>query len=377
VPAASPRRVHAPSRSTTSPLKDIFLRTEQRLSAATSWASRSVETGIAPALGRLRSEARALALPYSRDEREALALLFLPFLLVASAVVVHQSVRSLHAYVTITSVAGPELTSAPTVAPPAAVNPPSQSPVPDVPADMTLTPLAPAGDIERTALLVPPDTIETREADEDADPAPRGICAIDLSPRSTAVLSSAEKPFGLRLAQAAETQVGSFVVYNDAYRTISYPKGDVPGFFGVCSDVVVRAYRALGLDLQELVHQARAGRGDASIDHRRVETLRRFLAQRGETLPVTSFAEDYRPGDIVTYHRPQNRGTQAHIAIVSSVLAPSGRPMIVHNRGWGPQLEDALFVDEITGHYRYAGPAPVRNATATETEPSASTAALR
>ncbi|HYD15075.1 MAG TPA: DUF1287 domain-containing protein [Hyphomicrobium sp.] len=378
-PAAAPPRAHALPRSTASPLKVIFLRTEQRLSAVTSWASRLAETDIAPALSRIRSEARALALPYSRDEREALALLFLPFLLVASAVVVHQSVRALHAYVTITSVAGPELSSAPTVAAPPAATPPSQSPVPDVPADLTLTPLAPAGDIERTALLVPPDTIETREADEDADPAPHGICAIDQAPRSTAAISSAEKLFGVRLAEAAEAQVGSFVVYNDAYRTISYPKGDVPGLFGVCSDVVVRAYRALGLDLQELVHQARAGRGDASIDHRRVEGLRRFLAQRGETLPVTSFAEDYRPGDIVTYHRPQNRGTQAHIAIVSSVVAPSGRLMIVHNRGWGPQLEDALFVDEITGHYRYAGPAPVRNATATETsaEPSASTASLR
>jgi uncharacterized protein YijF (DUF1287 family) len=164
------------------------------------------------------------------------------------------------------------------------------------------------------------------------------------------------------LAEAAESQVGSFVIYNDAYRSLRYPMGDVNRFFGVCTDLVVRAYRMLGIDLQALVHQARAGRGDPSIDHRRTETLRRFFATRGETLPITEFPEDYRPGDIVTYDRPQNRGSRSHIAVVSNVLAPSGRPMIIHNRGWGPQLEDALFVDEITGHYRYSGPSQTRNA---------------
>ena len=72
-------------------------------------------------------------------------------------------------------------------------------------------------------------------------------------------------------------------------------------------------------------------------------------------MPISEFAEDYRPGDIVTYYRPQNRTSTAHIAVVSDKLAPSGRLMVVHNRGWGPQLEDALFVDKITGHYRYSG----------------------
>ncbi|MBN9267152.1 MAG: DUF1287 domain-containing protein, partial [Hyphomicrobium sp.] len=64
------------------------------------------------------------------------------------------------------------------------------------------------------------------------------------------------------------------------------------------------------------------------------------------------FAEDYRPGDIVTYHRPEGRISQYHIAVVTDQIAPSGRPLIVHNRGWGPQIEDALFVASITGHYR-------------------------
>ena len=120
------------------------------------------------------------------------------------------------------------------------------------------------------------------------------------------------------------------------------------------TDVIIRAYRALGIDLQELVHRARVGSGDASIDHRRTEILRRFFARYGEALSVSDFPEDYQPGDIVTYYRPFSRVSRSHIAIVSDVLATTTRPMIVHNRGWELQLEDALFVDRITGHYRFA-----------------------
>lgn len=172
--------------------------------------------------------------------------------------------------------------------------------------------------------------------------------------------------FGQRLAAAARRQLGEFVVYNDAYRHIAYPSGDVAKLYGVCTDVVIRAYRDVGIDLQVAVQNAHVGSGDRNIDHRRTETLRRFFQRAGESLPVTTFAEDYLPGDIVTYARPQNTGTasRSHIAVVSDVIAPSGRPMIVHNRGWGPQLEDALFVDRITGHYRYAG--PMRSAPAGE-----------
>lgn len=164
---------------------------------------------------------------------------------------------------------------------------------------------------------------------------------------------SAEE-FGTLVSAAAIEQTGGFVIYNDKYRRMSFPMGDVAPLFGVCTDVVIRAYRAAGVDLQQLVHQARVGSGDTSIAHRRTETLRRFFAKHGQSLQVSSFAEDYLPGDIVTYHRPQNRRSTNHIAIVTDRIAPSGRPMIVHNRGWGPQLEDALFVDRITGHYRFA-----------------------
>lgn len=176
--------------------------------------------------------------------------------------------------------------------------------------------------------------------------------------RSPIQKSRRRESFGLALASAAERQLNDFVFYNEKYLSISYPGGDVPDFFGVCTDVIIRAYRTLGIDLQALVHRSRVGSGDRNIDHRRTQTLRKFFARSGQSLKITSYADEYLPGDIVTYYRPQNRGSKFHIAMVSKRLGASGRPMILHNRGWGPQLEDALFVDEITGHYRFQ-PEPV------------------
>ncbi len=160
--------------------------------------------------------------------------------------------------------------------------------------------------------------------------------------------------FGMELAAAAREQLDDFTVYTDQYRTIAYPNGDVPPFYGVCTDVIIRAYRVLGVDLQALVHQSKLGSGDTNIDHRRVGTLQKFLARYGETIPISEFAEDYWPGDVISYYRPQNAHSRSHIAIVSDVVGPSGNFMIIHNRGWGPQQEDALFVDQMTGHYRYS-----------------------
>ena len=192
-------------------------------------------------------------------------------------------------------------------------------------------------------------------------PAPAGwgvhkVAAVTPALSLAAPASLDPAAFGQALASAARGQLSELVVYTDRYRRIAYPMGDVSQLYGVCTDVVIRAYRSLGLDLQALVHQTRVGSGDTSIDHRRVETLRRFFAIHGQSIPVTDFAEDYRPGDVVSYYRPQNAHSRSHIALVSDVVGPSGRLMIIHNRGWGPQLEDGLFVDEITGHYRYAGP---------------------
>ncbi len=158
--------------------------------------------------------------------------------------------------------------------------------------------------------------------------------------------------FADRLASAALERTNHFVIYNPAYIKIDYPNGDVPAYFGVCTDVVVRAYRALGVDLQQLVHK-RLG-GDRNIAHRRVVNLKKFFARYGKSLQVTNNPSDYKPGDIVTYRLPKGSSSPTHIAIVSARKSfLSDRPMIVHNIGLGPRLEDALFDFKITGHYRY------------------------
>jgi uncharacterized protein len=162
--------------------------------------------------------------------------------------------------------------------------------------------------------------------------------------------------FGLALAAAARRQVSHLVLYNPAYTKIAYPMGDVPSYFGVCTDVVVRAYRSFGIDLQVLVHKSRAGSGDTNIDHRRVEVLRRFFARAGTSLPLTSNPADYKPGDIVTYTMPNGWLSKTHVAIVAAEKTPAGVPLVIHNRGWGVQAEDWLFAEKITGHFRYAGP---------------------
>jgi uncharacterized protein len=162
--------------------------------------------------------------------------------------------------------------------------------------------------------------------------------------------------FGTRLAAAARKQTSHFVFYNSTYTKIPYPMGDVPSYMGVCTDVVVRAYRALGIDLQVLVHKSGVGSGDTSIDHRRVEVLRRFFGRSGTSLPITANPADYKPGDIVTYYMPNGWLSKTHIAIVAAEKTATGVPLVVHNRGWGVQAEDWLFAEKITGHFRYSGP---------------------
>jgi uncharacterized protein len=186
----------------------------------------------------------------------------------------------------------------------------------------------------------------------------RGMMPAKLPAPVSASLST--EAYGLALAASAREQLDGLTIYNDKYRRIAYPMGDVQTLYGVCTDVIIRAYRGVGVDLQQRVHEAGMSGGDASIGHRRTETLRRYLARNGASLPISSVAEDYLPGDIVTYYRPQNRHSRSHIAMVSDVVAPSGRLMILHNRGWGPQLEDGLFVDQMTGHYRYRPLDPAR-----------------
>ncbi|MEQ1612659.1 MAG: DUF1287 domain-containing protein [Hyphomicrobiaceae bacterium] len=352
---------------------------------------------------------RAVALTpaYASDERRALALLLLPFLIVAMALGLSQTLKPMGRLIEVARPSKEKIEPATPVgsialAPismpasvPAALRAPerivlttplalpNQAPfipvaliVPKLPIDVALVPPAELAVVvvpplpvivplvpptQLTALIVPTPPV-TLPLTAPNIPAP---AAIAVSPETLAclptpkrvALSSPPEPseFGGKLAQAAQAQTNDFVIYSAIYKRIAYPMGDVPSLYGACSDLVIRAYRALGVDLQDLVQRARVGRGDPNIDHRRTDTLRAFFTKYGESIAPSIFGEDYKPGDIVTYYRPYSRVSRAHIAIVSDVIAPSGRPMIVHNRGWGPQIEDALFVDRITGHYRFTG----------------------
>lgn len=172
--------------------------------------------------------------------------------------------------------------------------------------------------------------------------------------------------FGEKLAAAAAARAGANVVYDPAYVAIAYPGGDVDAGRGVCADEIVRAYRALGIDLQVLIHEdMRAhfsdypalwglARPDRNIDHRRVPNLERFFTRKGARLPSSDDPAAFRPGDVVSWNLKGENGYLPHIGIVTAARAPSGAPMILHNIGAGPELEDVLFNWPITGRFRYA-----------------------
>ncbi len=167
-----------------------------------------------------------------------------------------------------------------------------------------------------------------------------------------------------QLVAAAESQIGKTVRYDPAYVRISYPSGDIPIERGVCTDVIVRAYRdAFGLDLQQAVHEdMRANfkaypnlwnlkRPDPNIDHRRVPNLVAFFSRQGAALAGSKDPADYLPGDVVAYLFPRAR---THIAIVSDRASRDGkRPLIIHNSGLGTRRNDQLFAHRIIGHFRY------------------------
>lgn len=179
---------------------------------------------------------------------------------------------------------------------------------------------------------------------------------------STPVATSAVSPEARRIAAAALAQVGVTTSYESAYVHLEYPGGDVPLETGVCADLVVRAFRGIGVDLQYGVHEDMKADlaaypqpfglapPDTNIDHRRVHNLQRYFERRGMSLPPSINGADYLPGDVVTWMV----AGYPHIGIVSDVPAlSSGRYQVVHNIGSGAQVEDALFRMEITGHYRW------------------------
>ena len=165
------------------------------------------------------------------------------------------------------------------------------------------------------------------------------------------------------LVDAAQDRLKVFVRYDPAYVGLDYPNGDVPRNTGVCTDVIIRSYRAaFGFDFQKAVHEDMKAnfsayptiwghkRPDKNIDHRRVPNLETYLKREGMALPVSQSAADYRPGDIVTWRLG---GSLPHIGIVSDKRSPEGTPLIIHNVGAGPQEEDVLFVYELHEHFRF------------------------
>ena len=171
--------------------------------------------------------------------------------------------------------------------------------------------------------------------------------------------------FSSRLSEAAMERTAHAVTYDGSYRKIGYPGGDVPDNVGVCTDVVIRAYRRLGIDLQKDLHEDirthfhaypriwGLTRPDSNIDHRRVPNLQRFFERKGRVLDAAADPETYEAGDLVTWVLP---GNLPHIGIVVQQRSADGeRPLIVHNIGRGPEVADVLFRFPITGQYRYYG----------------------
>ncbi|GLR03961.1 DUF1287 domain-containing protein [Vibrio hyugaensis] len=173
----------------------------------------------------------------------------------------------------------------------------------------------------------------------------------------------AEQP--ISLAEAAKERTQYDITYDGSYYQIDYPSGDVASDIGVCTDVIIRSYRKLGIDLQVLVHEDMRdnfaaypskriwglARTDRNIDHRRVPNLQVFFQRHGVEIPISNDGHNFKPGDIVTWMLPRNL---PHIGIVTDEFpADKQRPLIVHNIGVGVVLEDVLFDYPITGHYRF------------------------
>ena len=180
-----------------------------------------------------------------------------------------------------------------------------------------------------------------------------------------ASVSTKPDSFANKLSNAAIAIIDSEVKYTPDYISIKYPMGDVPAKTGVCTDVVIRAYRKLGIDLQKEVHEdlkvnfslypnlKKWGlkKPDTNIDHRRVPNLEVFFTRKGEKLLVTDNPKNYNPGEIVTW---MINGKLPHIGIITHKKSPDGkRLMVVHNVGNGQVLEDCLFEWKIVGHFKY------------------------
>jgi uncharacterized protein len=231
--------------------------------------------------------------------------------------------------------------------------------------DGAIPTVAPAS---RTALAQPsfPDNSSVAENSLETSP-PESLVSAAVEPVTSIPILRTSIPVsalastsnaGVKLAAAARSQVGVTTGYDPAYVGLRFPGGDVDENTGVCSDVVVRALRVLGIDLQERLNLDMKAHfsqyptkwgltsPDPNIDHRRVPNLATYFARRGYEQPVTSDPADFQPGDVVWIKLPLD-----HIGIVSDRRV-DGRPMLIHNVGQGTQEEDVLFSWQIVGHYR-------------------------
>ena len=192
------------------------------------------------------------------------------------------------------------------------------------------------------------------------------------APRENAPVAASEKPAIAEiespavkaLLESALEQTKITRGYTQNYYVIAYPMGDVPAETGACSDVVVRAFRRAGVDLQKEVHEDMSAnfavypkkwslpKPDPNIDHRRVPNLQTFFARKGKSLPVSAQAAAYQPGDVVTWDL--NGKGMTHIGLVSNLWNEAARRyLIIHNIGGGTRAEDVLFDWKVTGHFRY------------------------
>ena len=164
-------------------------------------------------------------------------------------------------------------------------------------------------------------------------------------------------------ADSALILTKQIVEYDPGYFTIEYPNGDIPNDKGVCTDVVIRAYRKLGIDLQKEIHEDMEAdfeeypqiwglsKPDKNIDHRRVPNMMTFFERHGLTKKISRNPDDYLPGDIICWDLG---GGISHIGIVSNIKSDDGkRYLIVHNIGGGQLLADCLFDFTIIGHYQF------------------------
>jgi len=188
---------------------------------------------------------------------------------------------------------------------------------------------------------------------------------ICLAPAFAPAYSQVSSPlaFSTRLSQAALQITRDRVLYDPTYFTIAYPDGDVPADKGVCTDVIIRTYRKLGIDLQKIVHDDMKAhfekypklwglkKTDTNIDHRRVPNLMTFFSRFGTVKPISNNPKDYAPGDIVAWDLGNGL---THIGIISDQKSNAGNQyLVVHNIGRGQELSDCLFSFKIIGHYSY------------------------